>query len=327
MGDHDDTDETPEAAHAATLEFATRYPEFAPLAEKLRAAGPMPPRVHRTPIILDTDVGGDPDDAIALTCAARRPELALVITADENGGERARLARHLLDLLERPEVPVVAGADLGNTRYWVADGLTPDDVGKQPDDVVHAVASICARTPGPVRWVGCGPLTNLAHILRSTTELAQRLVVTQMGGAIDYRDPTRAEHNFRLDPDAARYVVATAPELTLVLSDVTFTDETAIDADTDIYKTLSAPDAPEWATLLATHLDRWFTLRHPSSKQHDPLTLAVALELPFVELARPAIALAADARMRVDADGHPTWITTDADYPAFRHWLTTQLAT
>ncbi|MQY22734.1 nucleoside hydrolase [Nocardia macrotermitis] len=326
MGDYDDSDETLESASAAMLEFATRYPEFSALADKLRAAGPPPPRVQGTPIILDTDVGGDPDDAIALACAARRPELALVLTADENRGQRAQFARYLLDLLGRNDVRVVAGADLGNTRYWVVDGLTPATIGPQSDDVLRAVVEVCAATQGPVRWVGCGPLTNLAHVLRTVPDLAERLVVTQMGGAINYRDPSRAEHNFRLDADAARYVVATVPELTLVLSDVTFTEEMEIHADSEVYKTLSAPDAPVWARLLGTHLDRWFTLRHPATKQHDPLTLTVALDLPFVDLSRPTITVAGDARMSTDPDGHPTWVTIDANYPAFWRWLTTQLA-
>lgn len=327
MGDYDETEETLESASAAMLEFADRYPEFSSLADKLRAAGPPPPRVHGTPIILDTDVGGDPDDAIALTCAARQPELALVITADENGGQRAQFARHLLNLLGRFDVPVVAGADLGNTRYWVVDGMTPSTIAPQSGDILRAVTEICAATHGPVRWIGCGPLTNLAHVLRTVPDLAEQLVVTQMGGAINYRDPSRAEHNFRLDPDAARYVVATVPELTLVLSDVTFTEEMEIDAGTGVYKTLSATDAPAWAALLATHLDRWFALRHPASKQHDPLTLTVGLDLPFVDLSRPTITVAGDARMSMDPAGHPTWVTIDADYPAFWRWLTTQLAT
>ncbi|WP_280246775.1 nucleoside hydrolase [Nocardia abscessus] len=327
MGDYDDTDETIESAHAAMLGFATRYPEYSSLADKLRAAGPPSPRVLGTPIILDTDIGGDPDDAVALTCAARQPELALVITADEHNGQRARLARYLLDLVGRPDVPVVAGADLGNTRDWVAEGLTPTTIAAQPDNVIAAVRAICTDTDGPVRWVGCAPLTNLAAVLRAEPDLARQLVITQMGGAINYRDPARAEHNFRLDPAAARFVVATAPELTLVLSDVTFTDEIAISASTDVFTTLSAPEGPEWAALLTAHLERWFSLRYPASKQHDPLTLTVALELPFVELSRPSIRVDADARMSVDPAGRPTWVTSDADYPAFRRWLATQLAT
>lgn len=72
---------------------------------------------EKAPMVIDTDLGGDPDDTVALVVAARRvPELRLVVTSDEYGGERARLVRYLLDLVGRPDVRVVAGADLGNTR-------------------------------------------------------------------------------------------------------------------------------------------------------------------------------------------------------------------
>ena len=68
-------------------------------------------------MIIDTDVGGDSDDAIALATAAFAvPELALVITTDEYGGQRARFARHFLDLLGRDDIAVVTGADLGKRR-------------------------------------------------------------------------------------------------------------------------------------------------------------------------------------------------------------------
>lgn len=51
------------------------------------------PAPSTAPLILDTDIGGEPDDALALAIAAGLPSLALVITSDESGGRRARLAR------------------------------------------------------------------------------------------------------------------------------------------------------------------------------------------------------------------------------------------
>ncbi|MGY2011942.1 nucleoside hydrolase [Nocardia gipuzkoensis] len=326
--DPDEPQETVESLWSSLLGFADRYAElgYGPLAAKLRAGGHPPPNVQNTPVIIDTDIGGDPDDAIALTCAARNlPELALVITTDENHGQRARFARHLLDLHGRHDVPVVAGADLGSTRYYVIDGLTPDHIAAQPTNVVEAVTKVCASTERPVRWVGMGPLSNLAHILHTAPEITHQLVITQMGGAINYRDPDRAEHNFRLDPDAAHHVVTHAHDLLLVTSDITFTDEIAIAPHTNLYQHLSADHAPDWARLLHTHLDRWFENFYPASMQHDPLALTAALQLPFIDFTRKPITLAPDARMSLRPDGIPTWITTQADYPAFQYWLTTQL--
>ncbi|WP_036495917.1 nucleoside hydrolase [Nocardia sp. BMG111209] len=332
MGDiEDEANEPPEpigSAWSSLLDFADRYRTlgFGPLADQLRGGGPPLPPLRGTPVIIDTDIGGDPDDAIAVTCAARGvPELALVLTADENHGQRARFARHVLDLHGRAEVPVVAGADLGNIRYYCVEDLIPPDIPGQRDDPIAAVRAVCAATDGPVRWVGMGPLTNLARILDAAPELAPRLVITQMGGAIAYRDPAKAEHNFRLDPAAASFVVGHAVHLFLMLSDTTFTPEIEIDRDSELYKRLAATDAPEWARLLATHLDNWFDRFYPGTRQHDPLTLTAALQLPFVDFARRAIVLGDDARMRVDPRGRSVRASSRADYAAFRAWLAGQL--
>ena len=278
------------------------------------------------PMVIDSDNGGDPDDAVTVTCAAWLPELAAVITADEIRGQRAQFTRHQLNLLGRPEVPVTAGADLGNTRYWVMQGFTPTSIAAQPGDVVDTVLRVCASTSGPVRWVGCGPLTNLAYVLRVAPDLADRLVITQMGGAIHYRDPAKAEHNFRLDPDAARYVLARARHLTLVLSDVTFTPEIALYPGHPLVQRLATPHAPPWARLLAEHIDRWAIGFGYTSKMHDPLTLSVALGLGFVHLEDRPVVVAEDGRMSLDPTaGRVVRVSTRADYSAFMGWLTTQL--
>jgi inosine-uridine nucleoside N-ribohydrolase len=276
-------------------------------------------------MIIDTDVGGDPDDAFALVAAARVvPELALVLTGDETGptygpGQRARFARHLLDRCGRPDVAVVAGHCLGDTRYFCVDGLIPTAVGRQPDDVLAAVGAVCAATTGPVRWVGIGPMSNLAAIVRQAPELAGRLQVTQMGGALSYRDPSRAEHNVRLDVEAAHTVLGW-PGMQWVTADVTFTPEIEVTALSPLYQALAAADTP-WAPLLGAHLDRWFDRFYPGTRQHDALTLSAALGLPFVESGTVAVALDDIGRMRAAGDGVPVRMSTGARYEPFMAWL------
>lgn len=284
-----------------------------------------------TPVIIDTDIGGDVDDAIAVAVAARQvPELTLVTTADEMRGERARFARHLLDLLGRGDVATVAGDSPGESPYYCVEGFVPDSVPAQPVDVVAAVRRVCATTVGPVRWVGLAPLTNLARVVAEAPELARRLRVTQMGGALRYRDPESAEHNIHLDVAGAHAVlravadgVLATPEF--VSADVTFTPRIAIAAHSPLYAQLRSPGAPEWTGLLADHLDRWFARFYPDTMQHDPLTLSAALGLPFVTSEDLALEMDEIGRTTRARGGTPVRWSVSADYDAFLTWLTTAL--
>lgn len=307
---------------------------LARIGEALEASGPWPEDLRRTPVIIDTDIGGDADDALAVAAAARQvPELAMVITGDEVRGERARFARHLLDLIGRREVVTLAGASLGESRYYCVDGLIPDDVPAQPTDVVAAVRRVCEAADGPVRWVGMGPLTNLARVLAEAPDLARRLRLTQMGGALRYRDPSRAEHNIRMDVAGAHAVLQAVesgllatPEF--IASEITFTPRIEVTAKHSLYRDLRDPQAPAWAQLLADHLERWFArTRYAGTMQHDALTLSAALDLPFVDSDHLNISMDSIGRTTKAEDGEGVRLrwSLSAEYEAFMNWLSTSL--
>lgn len=252
-------------------------------ARRLEAAGPPdPPSIREYPLIVDTDIGGDPDDMFALVIAAREdPYLALVVTSDEHDGQRARLARHVLDLVGS-DIPVMAGADLGNTKYLCFEGLIPDMVGRQSSKLNEAVIDVIHRAENKVRWLGIGPMTNLAVLLREHNHLAKKIHLVQMGGAINYRKPGVAEHNFRLDPHSAEYVLPQVSRPELVLSDATFRPEIQITENSALFDKLKKIDEP-WSRLLVEHCRQFFNRHYPGTMMHDPLTLTVAMELPFAQ--------------------------------------------
>ena len=194
------------------------------------------------PVILDADIGGEPDDAMALVIAARElPELTLVLTSDEMSGQRARFARLLLDAAGRPDVPVVAGRQLSATPCFFAAGLTPGSVVAQPDDVAAAVRAACGRAGGAARWIGLGPLSNLAALLSRDPGLAQRLFITQLTGTVNRADPALPPRNFRLDPGAARQVLSAARYLRLVGFDAVGRPGCEITAATPVFRELAGP--------------------------------------------------------------------------------------
>lgn len=307
----------------------------------MRGAGTVP-----GVLIIDTDIGSDPDDAVALivaaTCTApgvaRRDDqragggetLALVITNDEIGGERARLARHLLDLVGRPDVPVVAGAEAPDAPAMVMSA--PPTVVPQPTGVLEAVRQTVEARPGePVRWLGIGAMTNLAALVGALgggwSALPERLRIVQMGGALNYRHPDRAEHNVRRDPSAVSAVLRSAAELrfahrpSFVLSEHTFRPEIAIDPRSPLYRYWSRPDAAAWERFLVAHHDGFFARYYPQSLEHDPLTLSAALDHPWVTFIDAALVLDDSGRMTLNPRGFPVRLSQSVDYAGFLAWL------
>lgn len=300
--------------------------ETTPLASQQPAA-PDRPDPSKSLVILDTDIGYDPDDFVALAIAARTVDDLAVITADETQGRRARLARCALDALDRHDVPVITGIDLGgNHRFVMHDHpcpppRRPDDAVNIVDELLDAVAGVCERTSGPIVWVGMGPMTNLALVLCSFPDLADRLSVVQMGGWLDhYRDKTRASHNLHTDTSSAGLALRAIRSPRLVLSDFTNSPHIDITTDSALVRHLRSTTATAWQRLLAANFQAWFT-RRSGSWMHDPLTLSAALDRRFVAFRTERIRIARDARLYRDPHGRPLDVACAVDYPEFLAWM------
>lgn len=111
-------------------------------------------------VIIDTDIGGDPDDLFALLLAINCPEMKidLVVTCDEHKGHRASFARKLLKELGKG-IPVVKGSDLGNSKCCVVCDLVQDY--EKQDDYLSAVKNIIDKNQ-KTNYLCIGPQTNLA---------------------------------------------------------------------------------------------------------------------------------------------------------------------
>ncbi|MEV3961553.1 helix-turn-helix domain-containing protein [Nocardia sp. NPDC050193] len=155
--------------------------------------------------------------------------------------------------------------------------------------------------------------------------LIDRFLVTQQGGWLDhYRDRTRASHNFRLDPAAAGLALRVVTRPRLLLSDFTGVDDITITPDSELYRMLTTPEAPEWARWLAVNLARWFDLGKPS-RMHDPLALSAARGLRFVRFKDCRVRIESDARLYRDPGGRQLEVATDVAYRPFMAWLTYML--
>lgn len=179
-------------------------------------------------ILIDTDIGDDIDDAEAIAMALHSPEVEIVgvTTVFRNALARARIARKLLDLGGRKEIPVYAGCNQP-LMFKVDDTAIPCQYTQDLDSVnidtdVHAVDFIIdtiMSSPGEIILVPIGALTNVALAMMKEPRIKETVKeVVWMGGAFYYHFRT---WNALCDPEAVRYVFENIPEkLTVISRDV-----------------------------------------------------------------------------------------------------------
>jgi purine nucleosidase len=145
---------------------------------------------QRVPVLFDTDIGTDIDDAYALALILRSPELDLigVTTVSGDAVARARLAAKLLAIEggAAAKVPVYAGTSTA-TQYMAqtdwATGFTSPAL-HSDGGVAFMRAQIEAR-PGQLTIVAVGELTNVAALLASSPGIAGKIKrIALMGGAV-----------------------------------------------------------------------------------------------------------------------------------------------
>jgi len=142
----------------------------------------------RLPVVIDTDVGDDIDDAFALVLALSDPRLDVIgiTTAWGDTHTRALLVRRLLATLGRTDVPVAEGPPTPSSvpftqRQWALGAL---DQSPAPD-AVEFLRAIAARRPGEITLVALAPLTNLQALHeRDPAALARFGKVVLMAGSI-----------------------------------------------------------------------------------------------------------------------------------------------
>lgn len=152
---------------------------------------PSPARAQsaeRLKVILDTDIGGDIDDAWALGFAMQSPDVDLVgvTIGDQNTPARARVACKLLHVGGRDDVPVAVGRKTGDNQdfqfAWAEDFTAKQPIAQPAADFI---VDTVRKNPGAITLVAVGPLQNVADALRKEPGLGKMLKrVVLMSGSI-----------------------------------------------------------------------------------------------------------------------------------------------
>jgi purine nucleosidase len=264
-------------------------------------------------IILDTDIGTDSDDAVALSLAMRSPEIKLegVTTVYGNVHVRAKIAKKIMALCNAGEVdvyPGIARTLLHNREvFWAGiegEGLDIDE--QSMGDSRHAVDYIIEtimNNPGEITLVTIGALTNIAaaiirepRIVKHVKEIIMMGGVTRLGSSAV--ELPYIEHNVKCDPEAASLVFSSGAPILMVGLDVT-RQVSITRKDKDDLASSGTPLAVTLTQQIETYMDyreRDFTF------MHDPLAVALLLNRQLVKTRRMSIHVDYDHR-------HPTGVT------------------
>ena len=188
------------------------------------------------PVLLDTDIGSDIDDAFALALIFASPEVELcgVTTVGRDPRTRAQIACRMLMAADRRDIPVAAGAppqpdeEIEKQGRYVRDLTARSELTTKP--VKESAAELLYRQlksrPRELTILAIGPLTNIARLLREHPDCKpwiKRLVL--MGGSvrIGYKDksPPEPEWNIKLDVPAAQTVFTSGVPLVVAPLDAT----------------------------------------------------------------------------------------------------------
>jgi len=187
---------------------------------------------QKIPIILDTDIGTDIDDAFALALALESPEIELraVTTVSADAYGRALIACRFLETAGRSDIPVAAGRPRRETpeqKGQYAYGQEPSFRKRPVPELAHEfIYRQLKAEPSKITLVTVGDLTNAARLITEHPEAKawiKRIVL--MGGAVrvgyNSKPPVVWEWNIRSDIKGAQVVFSSGVPLTVAPLDAT----------------------------------------------------------------------------------------------------------
>lgn len=260
----------------------------------------------QVPIILDTDIGTDIDDAFALALIMSSPEFQLlgVTTVSGDTAARARLAARFLWEAggKWRQVPVVAGPPGSpqpiDQTHW-ADGFVSPQILKE--SAVDFLRTQFHRRPGEITLIAIGALTNVAALLNADPVVAKKIKrIVLMGGSIargyEPGSGPEAEWNIKSDPAAARTVFASGIPILMAPLDVTAMLQLGEAGRRRVF---------EQGTPLSTSLAALYRLWNRENPiLFDPMAVALAIDQSLCQTRSLAIEVDGQGFTRVSKTAH-----------------------
>ncbi|XP_031636772.1 uncharacterized protein LOC116349476 [Contarinia nasturtii] len=278
-------------------------------------------------IIIDCDpgngvAGANVDDGLALALAIASLNITLELITIVAGNTPAtvgyRVAHNLVKRLGL-SIPVRMGATKGLkepleqwrevldhnvdhlnlTHLWHGVPQPPNVTPPETEEnAIDAIGRLILNNPGEITLIGIGPLTNIAMAIQRYPKLVESVAEIAIMGGVFNVDNYLKDTNFGIDPEAAKIVLNSGANITIVPMDVTT-------------QTMLTHESLERITKIDKPLTRYIyettrpwidysmkTRNLPGSWIHDALVVASLID--------PRVATTKEYRMDIELRDGPT---------------------
>lgn len=242
--------------------------------------------MEKQKLIIDTDIGDDIDDLLALYLALECEKIDLlgVSTVYINTNLRARQVKKVLDLKNRNDVKVYAGigTPLKGLHFCTTDVIfnqftedlyekkyapINDNEKNEGISAIDYIVSSAKKYQEKLTILCIGPLTNIAMAILKDKEAMSKVNLVMMGGCFFN---AQREWNIECDINAAKIVFSNKLNLTCLGTNVT--RKTELDDKQQCYF-LNAKPQNNYYDYLISMINQWFKFCNRQIVLHDPLAL------------------------------------------------------
>lgn len=250
--------------------------------------------MEKIKILIDTDIGDDIDDSLAIGLALKmEKEFSLigVTTVFMDTKYRAKIVRNYIDAFGYNAVPIYAGYSVENgshpldlTKTFGKDLITDFAVNENPEDAIDFIIDSCYKYKKELTLIAIGPFTNIAKVIKKDKNALKQInKVVIMGGAF-YKQ--YSDWNVFCDPTSAKVMFENLDNLFAYGADVTHKLPLSEKQEKLL---LNYNGENKGVKLLVKHINAWQNAGEkawggkPKLTLHDPLAVYSAFSDKFTE--------------------------------------------
>jgi inosine-uridine nucleoside N-ribohydrolase len=239
--------------------------------------------------ILDTDIGGDIDDAFALALLLRSPEVTLneIITVDGDVLARVWTAEAMTRAGGFPYLPINDGCAGSLSRRGVADhpltyGGQKSRQSSESTNPGNGIRALTQYTPDVL--ITIGPLTNIAVALACRPSALFKTRMISMCG--EFQQEGVAEFNVQCDPIAASVVFDSGVPIDVIPLSIGLATKLN---DSDVKRLETSDD--RLINLLVEWLHKFWQHEPGKTNMYDPMTVVALLRPELFEWRRGRVSV------------------------------------